>query len=130
MRESRMRPPILTSNIFANNLSKITIPIYMYVYAFNKTLIKLQWCSTNIIGVITDLRCEGHYATTCMYWLNMKFNCAKTLNNIFDFNNNMIKYIANTSKTNISIKEIINNKQILTTANLLVRVLSVCNPMM
>ena len=125
-----MRPLILTSNIFANNLSKITIPIYMYVYAFNKTLIKLQWCSTGIIGVITDLRCEGHYATTCMYRLNMKFNCAKTLNNIFDFNNNMIKYIANTSKTNISIKEIINNKQILTTANLLARVLSVCNPMM
>ena len=130
MRESRMRPLILTSNIFVNNLSKITIPIYMYVYAFNKTLIKLQWCSTSIIGVITDLRCKGHYTTTCMYQLNVKFNCAKTLNNIFDFNNNMIKYIANTSKTNISIKEIINNKQILTTANLLAHVLSVCNPVM
>ena len=69
MHESRMRPPILTSNIFANNLSKIIIFIYVYVYHPNKTLIKLQWCSTSSDRIITDLRCDGHCATTYMYWL-------------------------------------------------------------
>ena len=69
MSGSHMRPPILTSNIFANNLYKITIFIYVYVYHPNKTLRKLQWCSTSIYRIITDLRCDGHCATIYMYRL-------------------------------------------------------------
>ena len=66
MRESRMRPPILTSNIFANNLYNIMILIYVYVQHLNKTLEKLQWRSINTFRIITDLRCDGHCMTIYM----------------------------------------------------------------
>ena len=47
MHESRMRPPILTSDIFAYNLCNIIKFIYMYDQYLNKTLEKLQWHSIN-----------------------------------------------------------------------------------
>ena len=66
MCESRMRPPILTSNIFAYNLCNIIKFIYMYVHYLNKTLEKLQWHSINTFRIITDLRCDGHCMTIYM----------------------------------------------------------------
>ena len=67
MRESCMRPPILTSNIFCtNNSYNIMILIYMYVQHLNKTLEKLQWRSINTFRIITDLRCDGHCITIYM----------------------------------------------------------------
>ena len=69
MCESCMRPAILTSNVFANNLYNIMILVYVYVQHLNKTLEKLQWHSINTFRIIIDLRCDGHCATICMYRL-------------------------------------------------------------
>ena len=59
----------------------------------------------------------------------LQFLVALNLIYIFDFNNNVIDYIANLNETNITNKEN-KTKYTLTLANLLVRVLPMCNPMM
>ena len=64
-----------------------------------------------------------------MWTQKLQFFVALNLIYKFDFNNKAIDYIANINETNTTNKNL-EQENILTLANLLIHVLSMCNPIM